>query len=267
MQSNKINKEYSLGDSDILYSSLDIENKNNGRLRNFDIYNTDNLYNNRFQIGQTLVRWNSKMSVYVLYKNKTFHVFDLFKTMNNLKSSVLFLTVVALNRGQIITIDANKKYKDLFLHFKNLTGQMFFNFKWIGGLLTNFKEFFFRQNKEKKNADIDEFWVYKQEGFFRNLTRMPDCVIFLNTYLNSVALSECQILGIPNICIVNTDCDPSFINFVLANKDNNFLISFFYMSVFIESILLGYMLERKLYTNIIKHYFYLLFLKKLKKEI
>jgi small subunit ribosomal protein S2 len=225
------------------------------------------LYNNNFHIGQLLHRWNIYMRIYILFKSKNFYIFNLLKTFNNLKLSIFFLSNVACNRGKILIVDNNKKYFKLLMFYKKLTKQLFFNFKWISGILTNFKEFFFMQIKEKKNHTANDFWSFKKSGFLKDLTRFPDCVIFLNSYTNKLALIESQILGLPLISVVNSDCNPSSINFVLANKDNNFIISFFYLSIFIESILVGYMVERNIYYKNIRRYYYACFLKKLKLKI
>lgn len=103
--------------------------------------------------------------------------------------------------------------------------------------------------------------------YFTNFTRLPDIVLFFNSYLNNVALSEFQILGIPLISIVNSDVNPCNINFVLANKDNNFVVCFFYLSIYIEAILLGYLYERLFFFKTIKRFYFMRFLFNIKIKL
>jgi small subunit ribosomal protein S2 len=245
--------------------------------KKFPFYNIDFYYNNKFHIGQLLYRYNIYMRYYILYKNKNFYLFNMLKTLINLKHSIFFIMNLMYNRGKLVIIDSNKEYKYIFHLYQKITKQIFFNFKWIGGLMTNFKEFFYIQKKskkkiiksfqeERKETSSSDFLYYRKRGFFTKLTRLPDIVLFFNSYINKIALKEIQILGIPNIAIVNSDVNPCNINFVLANKDSNFIVCFFFISIYIESILLGFLYERFLYFKIIKHFYYFKFLYNIKKN-
>jgi small subunit ribosomal protein S2 len=234
--------------------------------KNF-FYNPDFFYNNKFYIGQLIKRWHYYMRFYILYKEKNFHIFNMIKTLNNIKRSIFFLINIVCNRGKVFLIDNNIKYKNILYLFQKLTKQKLFEIKWIGGLITNFKEFFFVQNKEKKNELLEGFWLYKKLGNYKDLTRLPDVALFFNGYYNSISLNEFQLMGIPLIAVINSDLNPSNINFVLASRDEDFIIYLFYILLFVETIIMAYLIERNFYFRVIKNFYYLRFVLNLKRKI
>src|SRR5687767_9437267 len=89
-------------------------------------YRPEFFYDNKFYIGHLLKRWNVFMQFYILYKNKNYYLFNLYKTINNLKRSIFFIINVILNRGKVLLIDATKAYRKLFFFFQKITFQTFF---------------------------------------------------------------------------------------------------------------------------------------------
>lgn len=223
-------------------------------------YTIDFFYDNKFYIGQLLHRWNVYMRSFILYRNKDFFLFNLLKTLNNLKQIMLFLVNLIVNRGKVLIVESNIKYKKSLQLYKKITRQDVSICKWIGGFMTNFKEFYFSQKNIKRNKVLKEFLYNKQSNFLKKYSRFPDVVIFFDAYFNNIAFTEVQVMGIPLIAVVNSDVNPSDINFILANKDNDFIVLFFYLSLVIESVLLAYMVERIFFFKEVKRFYFLRFL-------
>jgi small subunit ribosomal protein S2 len=222
-------------------------------------YSVDFFCDNNFHIGFLLYRWNIYMQCFILYKTKNYYVFNIFKLLYNLKRCIFFLINISFNRGNIFMIEANNKYKKFNYLFKQITKQFFLGFQWIGGLMTNFKEFFLLQTKEKDEKDLEVFWIYKRFGYFKSLKRLPDIVIFLNNFSSRLALTEFQILGVPSVSVFNSDANPCGVNFVLTNKKVNLYSYVFYIIIFIESILLGSVFERTYIFKYLKDLYYFKF--------
>lgn len=266
-------------------------------LKPTNIYTLDFFYNNNFYISYLTNRWNVYMSFYILYKSQKYYLYNIYKAVNNLKRSVFFLIAIAFNRGKVFLIDSNKKFKKFFILFKKITKQFFFGFKWTGGLFTNFKEFFVFQHKKEdrqfqefkpsdfwiqdknklnrsnyfnlkkegffqklKDLNLNEFRLLKKKGYFRSFRRLPDVGLFFDIQQNFTAVTELQLLGIPIITLVNAEDNPSGLNFVLFGKKKEFYVSFFYLSIFIEGIILGYIFEKNFFFHKIRRFYYLKFI-------
>jgi len=212
-----------------------------------NLYCLDLLYDNNFYVGHLTKKWNIYMSFFILYKTRKNYLFNMFKLLNNLKRSIFFLINICSNRGKVFFIEAGTRYKNFYYFFKKITKQFFLGFKWIGGLITNFQEFFIFQKKYKRSFNLNIFWILKKKGYFKNLTRLPDVALFVNGYRNKIALTELQLVGVPLVASISSEDNPSGINFVLANGNCEFYISLLYLTIFIESIILGYIFERNFF--------------------
>lgn len=222
---------------------------------NVDFLNSQNIY-----VGYSTKRWSIYGRCFILYKTRNFYIINIIKTISNLRLSLLFISNVSFNRGKVVIVNSDKKFRSCMYSFQKITRQFFFNFSWIGGLITNFREFFFLQKREKRFV-FGNFWTDKRLGFFSGLTRLPDVAVFLGTYFNRSALVEFQHLGLPIIAISNTDVNPSGINFVLGARDTDFLILYIFLLIFVEGIISGYYFERVFYFRKVKRLCYLSFLR------
>src|SRR5690606_30928681 len=103
-----------------------------------------------------------------------------------------------------------------------------------------------------KDLNLNEFRLLKKKGYFRSFRRLPDVGLFFDIQQNFTAVTELQLLGIPIITLVNAEDNPSGLNFVLFGKKKEFYVSFFYLSIFIEGIILGYIFEKNFFFHKIR---------------
>jgi small subunit ribosomal protein S2 len=217
------------------------------------------LFRLKMHIGYLTHRWNYYMHSFIIFKSKNLYLLNLVKTLSNLKLSLFFITNIIYNRGRVALIEKNQDYRKVIDFFFKLTKQYIFSFRWFGGIFSNFKEFFIKQKINPLLYKKGVFW-YEKKTTLLQFKRLPEVVLILSGYDNSLALNESISLGIPLISVLNSDMNPSAVNFVLPGKDSNFFLFFFLLSLYTESIYMGFFYERKLFYSRLKRYYLLKFI-------
>jgi small subunit ribosomal protein S2 len=209
--------------------------------------------------GHPPKEWNPKMAPYILYEKYGYHIFDLVKTSKLLKLAGKILQKKAEKGGKFLFVGTTKFSSSIIAKHAKKANSFYINYRWLGGMLTNWPTIQKRIDRLKYLEKIE------QEGNFEKLskkeyssqrkeldklkklfqgikemTSLPDMVIFTNQLKDSLAIQECLKLGIPTICIVDTNCDPDLIPYPIpANDDSTSSINFVlrYLS---NKILTGY---------------------------
>jgi small subunit ribosomal protein S2 len=208
--------------------------------------------------------WNPKMAPYILYAKYGYHIFDLVKTSKLLRLA-----------GNVLQKKAEKKSKFLFVGTNRLSSSIvakqairaesyYINYRWLGGMLTNWSTVQKRIDrlKELEKQELDgNFETLSKKDYssrrkemdklrrlfngIKNMTSLPDAVIFTNQLKDSLAIQECLRLGIPTICIVDTNCNPDLIPYPIpANDDSSASINFI-LNYLVNRILTGYNTTKK----------------------
>lgn len=220
------------------------------------------LFSLQLHIGYLPRRWNTYMNSFINFKSKNLYLLDIIKALANLKLSLFFVTNVIYNRGKIVLVDKRLECRRFSFFFFKLTKQFIFTFRWVGGILTNFHEFFVKQKPFKKKYYIGDFWLERKRGKFLKMTRLPDTALIFGGYANKLALIEILSLGIPLISIISSDMNPSAISFIVPGNDSNCYISFYITALYMEAIFMGYLYERKIFYALLRRLYYLRFLSK-----
>jgi len=209
--------------------------------------------------GHRPKEWNPKMAPYILYEKYGYHIFDLVKTSKLLKLAGNVLEKKAEKNGKFLFVGTNKLSSSIIAKQAKRTNNFYINYRWLGGMLTNWSTIQKRIERlkyleeqelngnfeilSKKDYSAQRKEMDKLKRLFngiKEMTSLPDAVIFTNQLKDSLAIQECLRLGIPTICIVDTNCNPDLIPYPIpANDDSSSSINFI-LNYLVNRISLGY---------------------------
>lgn len=190
--------------------------------------------------GHKTSRWHPKMASYIHSKRQDSHIIDLTKTVEGLDKALPFLTRVAASGKHILFVGTKKQAKEIVQVAAEQTGQPYVTARWIGGMLTNVATVTARIKKlkdlERRMASGDlekrynklEVQRYQEEidllnsqyGGIKELSGKPGAVIVTDVITDANAVKEAKILNIPVVGIVDTNADPTPIDYVVPANDD-----------------------------------------------
>ncbi|MDB5176916.1 MAG: rpsB [Candidatus Saccharibacteria bacterium] len=190
--------------------------------------------------GHKTSRWHPKMAPYIHSKRQDAHIIDLTKTVIGLEAALPFLTQVAASGKQILFVGTKKQAKDAVKAIAEKTGQPYVTERWIGGMLTNVAtvnqqvkklkdlenkmengELEKRYNKlevQRFAEDIEELNL--KYGGIKNLNGRPGAVVVVDVLTDDGAVKEAKVLGVPVVGVVDTNVDPTPIDYVVPGNDD-----------------------------------------------
>ena len=196
--------------------------------------------------GHAPREWNPKMAPYILYAKYGYHIFDLVKTSKLLRVAGNVLQKKAEKGGKFLFVGTNKVSSSIISKQAKRCDSYYINYRWLGGMLTNWQTIQNRidqlkafEEKElngqldslsKKEYSNERKKIDKLRRLFvgiKEMTELPDAVIFTSQLKDKLAIQECIRLGIPTISIVDSNCDPDLIPYPIpANDDSSSSINF-----------------------------------------
>ena len=209
--------------------------------------------------GHPPKEWNPKMAPYILYAKYGYHIFDLVKTSKLLRLAGNLLEKKAEKGGKFLFVGTNKLSSSIIAKQAKSCDSYYINYRWLGGMLTNWSTIQKRieQLKILEQQELDgSFEKLSKKDYIlkikeldrlrrlfdgiKNMENLPDAVIFTNQLKDSLAIQECLRLGIPTICIVDSNCNPDIIPYPIpANDDSSSSINFI-LNYLVNRINLGY---------------------------
>ncbi len=189
-------------------------------------------------LGHKTLRWNPKMKKYIFGKRDSIHIIDLTQTLElaNVALEKVYETIA--NNGKILFISTKKQASEAIAELAKNTDQYFVNYRWLGGMLTNWGTISNSIKKlEKINLDLksENRGFTKKEllkmsvlrdklqrslGGISEMKKIPDLVFVIDTNYESLAIKESIKLGIPIIAILDTNSDPAGIDFPIPGNDD-----------------------------------------------
>ena len=189
-------------------------------------------------LGHKTLRWNPKMKKYIFGKRDSIHIIDLIQTLEltNMALEKVYKTIV--DNGKILFISTKKQASEAIAELAKNTDQYFVNYRWLGGMLTNWGTISNSIKKLKKlNTDLvaDNRGFTKKEllkmsvqrdklqrslGGIAEMKKIPDLVFIIDTNYESLAIQESIKLGIPIIAILDTNSNPDGIDFPIPGNDD-----------------------------------------------
>ncbi len=189
--------------------------------------------------GHQTRRWNPKMAQYIFAERNGIYIIDLQKTVKKLDEAYKFVTEIAAEGGEILFVGTKKQAQDSIREEAIRCGMTFVNARWLGGMLTNFKTIQKRIKRlaQLKNMAADGTFdllpkkevvklnleIEKLEKFMGGITEMkkqPAAMFVVDPRKEKNAVAEAKRLGIPIVAIVDTNCDPDDIDYVIPGNDD-----------------------------------------------
>ena len=189
--------------------------------------------------GHQTRRWNPKMAPYIFTERNGIYIIDLQKTVKKLDEAYDFIKEVAAEGGEVLFVGTKKQAQDAIKEEAQRCGMHFVNARWLGGMLTNYRTIKTRiarleqLNKMKEDGTFDllpkkeviklELEIEKLEkniGGIKNMETLPKAMFVVDTRKEKIAVAEARNLGIPVVAIVDTNCDPDEVDYVIPGNDD-----------------------------------------------
>ena len=189
-------------------------------------------------LGHKTLRWNPKMKKYIFGKRDSVHIIDLTQTLDLTTKALEKIYETISNNGKILFISTKKQASESIAELAKSTGQYFVNYRWLGGMLTNWGTI---SNSIKKLQKIETDLKSENRGFTKKellkmgiqrdklqrslggiseMKKIPDLVFIIDTNYESLAIKESIKLNIPIIAILDTNSDPDGIDFPIPGNDD-----------------------------------------------
>tara|TARA_Y100000590_G_scaffold28192_1_gene31640 strand:+ start:6265 stop:7134 length:870 start_codon:yes stop_codon:yes gene_type:complete len=189
-------------------------------------------------LGHKTFRWNPKMNKFIFGSKNSIHIIDLVQTLEMTKSALVEIHKCISAGGKILFVSTKKQAAESISLLANDTSQYYVNHRWLGGMLTNWKTI---SNSIKRYKKLCEELKKENTGFTKKeflkmgterdklerslggiaeMKKVPDMIFIIDTNIESLAVKEAQKLNIPIVAIVDTNSDPTGINFPIPGNDD-----------------------------------------------
>ena len=189
-------------------------------------------------LGHKTLRWNPKMKKYIFGKRDSIHIIDLTQTLELTKIALEKVYETISNNGKILFVSTKKQASEAIAEVAQETGQYFVNYRWLGGMLTNWGTI---SNSIKKLKKLEIDLTSENRGFTKKellkmsvkkdklqrslggiseMKKVPDLVFIIDTNYESLAIQESVKLGIPIIAILDSNSNPDGIDYPIPGNDD-----------------------------------------------
>jgi small subunit ribosomal protein S2 len=218
--------------------------------------------------GHQTKRWNPKMKKYIFGKRNGIYIIDLQKTLKLFKEASSFIADLAGQGKRILFVGTKRQAQDAILEEANRCGMFYVNNRWLGGTLTNFstvrksierlkeieailgdaeKEM---SKKERAALDHERDKLQKNLIGIREMDGLPDALFVIDPKKEYIAVKEAKKLRIPVVAIVDTNCDPEDINYVIPGNDDAIRAIRLFTQKIADAVLEGYNLAEEKFIGV-----------------
>ncbi len=189
--------------------------------------------------GHQTRRWNPKMAPYIFTERNGIYIIDLQKTVKKLEEAYSFINQIAQEGGEVLFVGTKKQAQESIKEEAERCGMSFVNARWLGGMLTNFQTiqkrirrlaqlnameadgtFELLPKKEVIKLNLEREKLEKFMGGITEMKKMPAAMFIVDPRKERIAVLEAKKLGIPIVAIVDTNCDPDEIDYVIPGNDD-----------------------------------------------
>jgi len=189
--------------------------------------------------GHQTRRWNPKMKEYIFTERNGIYIIDLQKTVKKMEEAYEFIKNVAAEGGNILFVGTKKQAQESIQEEAQRCGMFFVNQRWLGGMLTNFKTIRKRIDRLHELEKMEEEGLFevlpkkevlllkheqerleKNLGGIKKMTDIPQAVFIVDPRKERIAVQEARKLQIPIVAIVDTNCDPDEVDYVIPGNDD-----------------------------------------------
>ncbi len=189
-------------------------------------------------LGHKTLRWNPKMKQYIFGEKNSIHIIDLTQTVDFLKNALVQVHKTIASGGKLLIVSTKKQASEQVSDLSKETGQFYVNYRWLGGMLTNWNTI---QNSIKRLKKLNEQLSKENIGFTKKeilkfgkekeklerslggiveMKKPPDLIFIIDTNIESLAVAEAKKLRIPIIAVLDTNSDPTGIDFPIPGNDD-----------------------------------------------
>ena len=194
---------------------------------------------NGVHFGHQTRRWNPKMKPYIYTSRNGVYIVDLNKTQAQIEAAYQELKRISEEGGKVLFVGTKKQAADTIEEQALRSGSFYVNKRWLGGLLTNFRTI---QKRVKRLVEIEEMeasgkievYTKKEQanlrkekaklesslGGIKEMKKLPSCMFVVDPRKEHIAVMEARNLGIPIVAIVDTNCDPDDVDYVIPGNDD-----------------------------------------------
>ena len=217
---------------------------------------------NGVHFGHHARRWNPKMAGYIYGKKDNVHIIDLQQTYPMLYTALNAAKEIAANGGKVLFVGTKRQAQDIIKENAERCGQYYLNYRWLGGMLTNWKTVYksisrlvklnemFDNNategytkKELLNLRKEQEKLAKELSGVMNMGGQPDLLFVVDMPKEDLAIKEAKKLGIPVIAIADTNADPTLVDFPVPGNDDAIRAIQFYCELVSSAVLDGIQAE------------------------
>ncbi|MBF0135009.1 MAG: 30S ribosomal protein S2 [Magnetococcales bacterium] len=217
-----------------------------------------------FHFGHQTKRWNPKMAPYIFTSRNKVHIVDLQQTVQMLRNACNFVQDAVAKGGHVLFVGTKRQVVDMVAQESERCHQYYVNHRWLGGTLTNWKTiqgsirhlkdiekmrndgtFEALTKKEVQKLDREREKVQRALGGIKEMDYLPDVLIVVDTNKEAIAVKEANKLGIPVVALVDTNCDPDPIQFVVPGNDDAIRSLSLFLRKMSDSILEGVQIRKE----------------------
>jgi small subunit ribosomal protein S2 len=189
--------------------------------------------------GHQTKRWNPKMKKYIFGERNGICIIDLQKTLVKFKESCDFVRELVAQGGRILFVGTKKQAQECVVNEAKKANMFFVAYRWLGGTLTNFYTiqksisrlneleklsegggFDHLKKKERMSLEKEHFKLNRNLCGIRNMESVPDAIFVIDSRKEKIAVKEANKLGIPVVALVDTNCDPDLVDYVIPGNDD-----------------------------------------------
>ncbi len=189
-------------------------------------------------LGHKTLRWNPKMKKFIFGEKNSIHIIDLTQTVGFIKEALTQVHKTISSGGKLLVVSTKKQASEQVSELAKETKQFYVNYRWLGGMLTNWNTI---QNSIKRLKKLDEQLSKENIGFTKkeilkfskekeklqrslggisDMKKTPDLIFIIDTNIESLAVAEAKKLNIPIIAILDTNSDPTGIDYPIPGNDD-----------------------------------------------
>ena len=189
--------------------------------------------------GHQTRRWNPKMAEYIFTERNGIYIIDLQKTVKKIEEAYDFIRTVAQDGGEILFVGTKKQAQETIKEEAQRVGMHYVDARWLGGMLTNFKTIKKRIERLAQLHKMEEDGTFdllptkeviglrgemdkleKYLGGIKDMKKAPAAIFIVDPRKERIAISEAKKLNIPIVAIVDTNCDPEDVDYVIPGNDD-----------------------------------------------
>jgi len=189
--------------------------------------------------GHQTRRWNPKMAEFIFTERNGIYIIDLQKTVRKLEEAYYFIRDVVMDGGDVLFVGTKKQAQDAIKQEAERCGMYYVNNRWLGGMITNFKTIRKRIDRLNELQKMEEEGIFevlpkkeviklklemekleKNLGGIREMRRVPGVLFVVDPKKERIAILEAKKMGIPIVAIVDTNCDPDEVEYVIPGNDD-----------------------------------------------